>query len=193
MPDSPAAPHGTAAPGTPPGPARAPAPGGAPVLDRLNAAPRAELEALLRGVCTARAWVSAVAASRPWADGAALLAAGAAATAALTPDGLAEAVAGHARIGAPEEGGADSRREQAGVADADPALLAELRTAVAAYEERFGHAFLIRATGRTAAEMLAAARDRYANAPAAEWEHVRRELGGINVLRLERLLAGGAP
>ena len=43
-----------------------------------------------------------------------------------------------------------------------------------AYEERFGHVFLIFATGRTDTEMLAAARDRLANDDETERERGTR-------------------
>ncbi|MGA5700454.1 2-oxo-4-hydroxy-4-carboxy-5-ureidoimidazoline decarboxylase [Peterkaempfera bronchialis] len=148
---------------------------------------------MLREVCASRAWATAVAAARPWADRAALLAAGEAAVARLTAADLAEAMAGHARIGAPGGGGATARREQTGVMGADPALLAELRAANAAYEAKFGHVFLIRATGRTAAGMLAALRERYGNDAATETELIRAELRSINAVRLARLLDGTAP
>jgi len=140
-------------------------------------------------MCASRAWVAAMAAARPWDGRAGLLAANDAATAALTEADLAEAMAGHARIGRPKEGDAASQREQAGVRGADAALLAELAEANAAYEARFGHVFLICATGRGAAEMLAALRERCGNDPATEREVVREELRKINAIRLERWAA----
>jgi 2-oxo-4-hydroxy-4-carboxy-5-ureidoimidazoline decarboxylase len=56
-----------------------------------------------------------------------------------------------------------------------------------AYQERFGHVFLICATGLTAEEMRDALRARLGNAPDAEREIVRTELGKINRIRLTRL------
>ena len=46
------------------------------------------------------------------------------------------------------------------MAEADPTTLAELAAGNRAYEERFGHVFLICATGRSAPELLAALRER---------------------------------
>src|SRR4029453_5484204 len=54
-----------------------------------------------------------------------------------------------------------------------------------AEEERFGHVFLIRASGRTAPELLAALRQRLANDPDTEWGVVAEELREITRLRLE--------
>ncbi|WP_225446878.1 2-oxo-4-hydroxy-4-carboxy-5-ureidoimidazoline decarboxylase [Streptacidiphilus sp. PB12-B1b] len=157
-------------------------------LRGLNQLPDEELDSVLAEVCSSPAWTALVRATRPWADAGALHAANLAAMRRLGPDDLADAMAGHARIGAPRDGDAASRREQAGVHGADAALLAELRVANARYEEAFGHVFLICATGRTAASMLAALRERQGNDPAAEREIVRGELRKINDIRLDRLL-----
>ena len=56
----------------------------------------------------------------------------------------------------------------------------------AAYEERFGHVFLICATGMSAASMLGALRARLGHDPAAEREVVRDELVKIVGLRLAK-------
>jgi 2-oxo-4-hydroxy-4-carboxy-5-ureidoimidazoline decarboxylase len=61
-----------------------------------------------------------------------------------------------------------------------------------AYEERFGHVFLIRAAGRTAEEMLAALDERLRNDPQTERDVVRRELAQIVRLRLLRCVETGA-
>ncbi|MFB7471845.1 2-oxo-4-hydroxy-4-carboxy-5-ureidoimidazoline decarboxylase [Kitasatospora sp. NPDC056184] len=159
-------------------------------LDALAAAGGGELREILLGVCASPAWADAVAAARPWRDRGALLDANANAVAALSAADLRDAVAGHPPIGAPGEGGPASEREQAGVRGADGALLDELHRANAAYEAKFGHVFLVCATGRTAAGMLAALRERHPNDPATEAEIVRGELRKINDIRLTRLLNG---
>ncbi|MFE0464529.1 2-oxo-4-hydroxy-4-carboxy-5-ureidoimidazoline decarboxylase [Kitasatospora sp. NPDC058965] len=157
-------------------------------LGALAAAEAADLEQLLLEVCSSPSWAAAVAATRPWPDRASLLAANAAAMARLTVADLADAMAGHARIGKPKAGDATSEREQAGIQGVDQALLDDLDAANAAYEAKFGHVFLICATGRTAATMLAALRERYPNDAATEAEIVRGELRKINDIRLGRLL-----
>ena len=60
-----------------------------------------------------------------------------------------------------------------------------------AYEERFGHVYLVCATGRSGPELLAVLRSRLRNDPAYERTVVRDELGKINRLRLQRLLEEG--
>ena len=56
------------------------------------------------------------------------------------------------------------------------------------YEARFGHVFLISAAGRTAADVLAALRQRMENDPATELEVAAEEQRKITRLRLERML-----
>ncbi|MFJ2862193.1 2-oxo-4-hydroxy-4-carboxy-5-ureidoimidazoline decarboxylase [Kitasatospora sp. NPDC087314] len=157
-------------------------------LDALAAADAADLEAILLEVCSSPRWAAAVAQAKPWSDRESLLAANAAAMAGLTVADLHDAMAGHARIGRPKAGDATSEREQSGIHGADQALLDELHEANAAYEAKFGHVFLICATGRTAATMLAALRERHPNDAATEAEIVRGELRKINDIRLNRLL-----
>ena len=77
-----------------------------------------------------------------------------------------------------------SRQEQSGTRDAPAQVQAGLRTGNAAYEERFGHVFLICATGMSAASMLAALQARLGHDPAREREVVRDELMKIVRLRL---------
>ena len=62
----------------------------------------------------------------------------------------------------------------------------QLAAANTAYEQRFGHVFLICATGLSAETMLAALRSRLRNDPVAEREVVRGELVKIVRLRLAR-------
>jgi 2-oxo-4-hydroxy-4-carboxy-5-ureidoimidazoline decarboxylase len=164
-------------------------------LDPFNALSSADAERQLLTCCAAPAWARAVAGGRPYRSGAALCAASAAAFAELGWSDIAEALGAHPRIGQPPAGtGRDaawSRREQAGVADADSGIRAALAEANREYERRFGWVFLIFATGRTPADMLAAARDRLANDEATEREVVRAELAKITQLRLHRLLSEG--
>ena len=99
----------------------------------------------------------------------------------------------HPRIGERAAGdsaeAAWSRREQSAAAQtADEATSAALIEVNRAYEERFGHVFLIFASGRTQAEILAAARERLGNDEPAERAIVTDQLRRIALLRLERVL-----
>jgi 2-oxo-4-hydroxy-4-carboxy-5-ureidoimidazoline decarboxylase len=162
-----------------------------PLAD-FNALPPDEVERELLTCCASPRWARRMAAGRPYPDLQALKAAGGAALAALTWEDIAEALSAHPRIGQRIAGaGRDdawSRREQSGMDDADADVKAALLRANTDYERRFDHVFLIFATGKTPAEMLAAARQRLGNDEAAEREVVRAELDQIIRLRLERLV-----
>lgn len=97
-------------------------------------------------------------------------------------------MAGHPPIGRPRPGDPASAREQRGMAGAPDGLKAEMLELNLAYQEKFGHVFLICATGRTAEQMRDAVRERLGNAPEQEREIVRTELGKINRIRLARLV-----
>ncbi|MER5475989.1 2-oxo-4-hydroxy-4-carboxy-5-ureidoimidazoline decarboxylase [Streptomyces sp. NPDC002734] len=160
-------------------------------LALFNALDEAAARAALGEICAAPSWASYLVARRPYADAEALCAAGDAATAALTADGLAEAMAAHPPIGRPKPGDPVSAREQRGMAGADEALRSEMLELNLAYQERFGQVFLICATGLTAEEMRDAVQDRLGNTPERETEIVRGELGRINRIRLARLAEAG--
>jgi 2-oxo-4-hydroxy-4-carboxy-5-ureidoimidazoline decarboxylase len=156
---------------------------------RFDALPRADAEAELLACCASRRWAAAVAAGRPYGSAADLFAAAGAGVRALEWPDVEEALGAHPRIGdragGDGRGAAWSRGEQARVGDADRAALAEGN---AAYEDRFGHVFLICATGRGAAELLAELRARLGNDRATERAVVHGELIKITELRLRKLL-----
>jgi 2-oxo-4-hydroxy-4-carboxy-5-ureidoimidazoline decarboxylase len=158
-------------------------------FDQLDPARAA---AVLAPCCASRRWAGQLVAGRPHGDLAALTAASDAAVAGLQWTDLEEALAAHPRIGAALAGSgreaAWSAAEQQAATRAGAAERDELAAANAAYEARFGHVFLIRASGRSAAEMLAALRGRLGHDPAAEREVVCAELRGIVALRLARAL-----
>ncbi|WP_314174453.1 2-oxo-4-hydroxy-4-carboxy-5-ureidoimidazoline decarboxylase [Streptomyces winkii] len=159
----------------------------APGLTWLNSASQSDAGAALDEVCAARAWARRLLAGRPYADTAALLAASDAAMAELTAADLAEAMAGHPPIGRPRPGDPSSAREQRGMAGASGRLKEEMLELNLAYQEKFGHVFLICATGLSGEQMRDAARERIANSPETEREIVRTELTKINRIRLTAL------
>ncbi|QFZ73593.1 2-oxo-4-hydroxy-4-carboxy-5-ureidoimidazoline decarboxylase [Streptomyces fagopyri] len=160
-------------------------PGG---LARFNALEERTAHAALVEVCASAAWARGLLARRPYATPDALLAASDAVMAKLSAADLAEAMAGHPPIGRPEPGDPTSSREQRGMAGAPEELRARMLELNLAYQEKFGHVFLIRATGRTGEQMRDAVEERLGNAPEQEYEIVRAELTAINRIRLGRLL-----
>jgi 2-oxo-4-hydroxy-4-carboxy-5-ureidoimidazoline decarboxylase len=156
-------------------------------MEAVNALPAGRLEADLRACCAAPAWGAAILAERPFAGRAALLAVADAAARELSWADVLIALSAHPRIGERPPGdtreAAWSRREQS-AAGAGEALVEANR----AYEERFGHVFLIFASGRSQEEILAAARERLDNDEETERAVVKDELRKIALLRLERVL-----
>jgi 2-oxo-4-hydroxy-4-carboxy-5-ureidoimidazoline decarboxylase len=171
-------------PGSRPSPGENHAP---PGLARLNALPAGDAFGVLLGCCSAPGWARRVTGERPYASLDELLAAADAAWAARGPGELEAAMAGHPRIG--ERGlSARSRQEQSGVGSGAGTVQA-LRDANAAYEARFGHVFLICATGRGPDDILAELHRRMAHDPATELGVAAAEIGKINALRLRKLAA----
>jgi 2-oxo-4-hydroxy-4-carboxy-5-ureidoimidazoline decarboxylase len=141
---------------------------------------------LMRQCCASRRWISEVVSGRPYGSMRRLTSASADVIADLSWSDLAEALAAHPRIGDRAAGGDQesrwSRQEQAGAADSSVAEA--LYEGNVAYEKRFGHVFLICATGRSAPDMLAALHQRLGNPTEVEREVVREELREIVRLRL---------
>ena len=156
-------------------------------LKGFNDLPDDRAEKALLACCASPAWAGQVGAGRPYLDADQLLSAADDALARLSEDDLDDALAGHPRIGE-RPGTGWSSREQAGMADADAEMQRRLAAGNRAYEDRFGHVYLVCATGRSAAELLAVLEDRLGNDPRAERAIVRAELGKINRIRLQKLL-----
>ena len=137
--------------------------------------------------CGSRAWASGLRERRPFATFEDLLRGSDVVWAGLPVEDRLEAFAAHPRIG--ERGGsAWSASEQAGATSAREDVLRELEEGSRAYEERFGHVFLINATGKTADEMLEALRRRMANDPETELAEASEQQRQIARLRLEKLV-----
>jgi len=160
-------------------------------FDDLPAAPAAEL---LRPCCGASRWVREMVARRPFGTLGELLAASDEVWWSLDPDDWREAFAHHPRIGeraaAVEQdarGAAWSAGEQSAVGDASHDVRAELAEANRAYEARFGHIYIVCATGKSAEEMLAIARARLDHDAETELRVAAEEQRKITRLRLEKL------
>jgi len=157
----------------------------------LNALSTEEARAALTRCCGSARWVSGMLARRPWASAAALYADAEAAWAGLGRDDFLEAFALHPRIGARAEQTEDAwaRQEQARVGDADGDTRQSLADANERYLRRFGYIFIVCASGKSAAEMLALLEARLGNAPERELELAAGEQARITRLRLEKLAA----
>ena len=103
------------------------------------------------------------------------------------PEDYQEAFSHHPRIGAQVTG--KEAAEQAGAQSASSSTKAELADVNRAYEEKFGHIYIVCATGKSAEEMLSIARARLHNAPDAELKTAAEEQRKIMQLRLRKLLS----
>ncbi|MFC4944094.1 2-oxo-4-hydroxy-4-carboxy-5-ureidoimidazoline decarboxylase [Pseudonocardia sp. GCM10023141] len=149
-------------------------------LETFDALPVAAALGELQSCCNAPRWAAVVAAGRPYGSVEALLAA---ADDALTDEDLDPAMAAHPRIGDRTATGR-SQREQSAVAAAADAVLDALAAGNREYEARFGHVYLVCASGRSAADLLATLRSRLDNDPATERKVALGELAAINRIRL---------
>jgi OHCU decarboxylase len=155
----------------------------------LNGLAPADAHQALAECCAAERWITQMERSRPFATPEAALAHAEATFDTLTREDWLEAFAAHSRIGAPRAGDARGAAEQAGAAAASADEVAALLTGNERYEARFGHVFLIRASGLDAAEMLAALRERLGNPPERELAIAAGQQREITRLRLRALLA----
>lgn len=157
-------------------------------LDAFNTMSAEQATERLTLVLDLPGWVEAVVDARPFASVDAAVS-----TAAAVPwadDDLRAALAGRPRLGGPiASTNTFSPVEQAG-ALADARRRDDLAALGAAYEERFGMIFFIRAAGRSAEEVLGELRRRLENDAAAEIVEVDRELREVTLLRMREMLCG---
>ena len=165
-------------------------------LARLNALPPGQAEADLLTCCGSREWAWRMAAMRPFRTEPILLDAADEVWWSLDREDWLEAFRSHPRIGetraqagqtAREQGW--SRGEQAGMSSAEEATRRALADGNRAYEERFGHIYLVCATGKTADELLAILQARLHNPLEREIIVAAEEQAKIIRLRLTKLLA----
>ncbi|MCX4818897.1 2-oxo-4-hydroxy-4-carboxy-5-ureidoimidazoline decarboxylase [Streptomyces sp. NBC_01142] len=152
---------------------------GAPGLAHFNTAPDDFAEAVLLACCGSRRWAQRMGAHRPYPDLDALLAASDEAGYDLSPADLSEALADESSSGL--HPGAPQAAQTA------------LSAAHAAYESRFGHAFVICLDGYRPEEyldqVLAGIRTRLAHEPDEERAVSAEELRGLARSRLAHVVA----
>lgn len=150
---------------------------------------------VLRRCCGSSRWVEDMLAARPFRTDEAVLAAAERAWSDAGPDDIREALAHHPEIGADLDAlrrrfasTADwSAGEQGGMREADDATIVALRDGNLSYRERFGHTFVVCATGKRADEMLALLQARIGNDADTELRIAAGEQAKITRLRLAKL------
>lgn len=153
----------------------------------LNAQTSERFEEAVSRCCASRAWAKGLREARPFATFEALLATSDEVWARMSADERMEAFAAHPRIGE-RTGQVWARGEQAGTEGASDDLLRSFEAGNREYEQRFGHVFLINATGKNADEMLEALRDRLRNDLKSELAEAAEQQRQITRLRLGKLV-----
>ncbi len=166
------------------------------IAQHLSSLPRPQATAALLRCCGASHWVEGMLASSPFENDESLHRKAESLWASLTPKDWLEAFAQHPRIGERVARAADSSatqswstQEQSGVSDSDEAARRALQRGNEQYQQRFGHVFLICATGKNSEEILTALEIRLAHEPTQELAIAAAEQAKITRLRLEKLPA----
>jgi 2-oxo-4-hydroxy-4-carboxy-5-ureidoimidazoline decarboxylase len=162
-------------------------------LDDFNDEPADQAVQALRACNAAPRFAAELVAGRPYPDADALVTRAEEVARALPWEEVSVALAAHPRIGDRVDGESaeaeSSRREQSSMSQADDDTRTALLDGNRAYEERFGHVFLIRASGRSPDEMLAELRRRLDNDDEAERAEATEQLAQITALRVRGLVS----
>jgi 2-oxo-4-hydroxy-4-carboxy-5-ureidoimidazoline decarboxylase len=158
-------------------------------LAAFNAAPPEVAEQGLLECCASGSFAKAITDGRPYPGPTALQTAVDTAFMALSWDDIREGIDAHPRIGDRVRAGGQSAAEQSGAASASDGVRQALAEGNLAYERRFGHVFLICASGLSGQEMLDQLRARLDHETDTERAVVRQELLKITRLRLTKLLS----
>jgi OHCU decarboxylase len=166
-----------------------------PALARWNALPDMEAAEEIVPCCGSQRWAHEMVRLRPFGSVAQLVEASDRVWRGLGAEDWDEAFRSHPRIGerkapaaATKRSAAWSRQEQDGVHVQDATVLAELARRNMEYEARFGRVFLVCATGKTAAEMLAILTRRLGNDAESELREAAEQQRQITQLRLRKWL-----
>lgn len=155
--------------------------------------PEAELREGLAVCLHVPRWVDDVAGRAPYSSLAELEEIARAAATPLSPEEVDQALSTHPRIGEKASGESASAKlsktEQSSSAASDPALDQALADGNRAYEETFGRIFLIRAAGRSRAQILAELNRRLTLDPDTELTVVGEELRDIALLRIPQVFS----
>ncbi|HEU4767454.1 MAG TPA: 2-oxo-4-hydroxy-4-carboxy-5-ureidoimidazoline decarboxylase [Pyrinomonadaceae bacterium] len=164
-------------------------------LKWLNEFPADDAVAEFAKCCGAKRWAEAMTERRPYASVEELTRVAADIWSSLSHEDWLEAFRSHPKIGekkATEAVSAQAQhwsgQEQSGVRDANRDTIDSLAQLNREYEQKFGFIFIVCATGKSAAEMLAMLRERLQNDAATELPIAAAEQAKITELRLKKLI-----
>ena len=163
-------------------------------LERLNSLPSAEAAAEFLKCCGSKNWARQMVSARPFSDVDQVSETATRIWWSLDELDWLEAFHSHPKIGEKKAAATTSveaqkwsAEEQAGVEVSGAGVLNSLAELNRAYEEKFGFIFIVCATGKSSAEMLALLRERIENPPDAELQNAAAEQARITELRLRKL------
>jgi OHCU decarboxylase len=166
-----------------------------PGVKRLNSLPATEAEAEFAKCCGSTNWARRMVAERPFANSNHLVTLAERIWWSLEPDDWLEAFASHPKIGERQAARATAAeaqkwaaQEQADALDAPDEIAHSLAELNRRYEMKFGYIFIVCATGKSSAEMLAILRKRLDNDAETELRTAAREQSRITKLRLGKLI-----
>jgi len=161
-------------------------------LAAFNDLPASDMAQALLGCCQCHGWVQRVISQRPFSDVSVLQSAATQAWAQATEAEILEAFQGHPQIGDLQALRNKYQRtataEQGQVAGADELVLLALQARNEDYRQKFGFIFIICATGKSAAQMLALLLQRLPNTRHMELVNGAQEQLKITLLRLNKLI-----
>ncbi len=162
------------------------------IIDALNGDAKIAREHLMR-CCGSTRWVEAMLNQRPFRNEQHVYNCAALCWRQLGRKDWLEAFSHHPRIGDLRGTHGTHRAwaegEQAGATRAEQSVRTALAEANREYEKKFGHVFLICATGKSGEEMLGLLRNRLCNNPETELAIAAAEQEKITRIRLEKLLS----
>jgi len=166
------------------------------VLARWNQLSPEEASNSILPCCGSSAWAEAMARRRPILDETSLLTASDEIWGSLTTSDWMEAFRSHPRIGESKGGTtalrqvAWSKEEQQNVTTAGQEAKAALARANREYEQRFGHIFIVCATGKSPTEILQILERRMRNDKETELREAAEQQRQITNIRLKKWLKG---
>ncbi|HYL68106.1 MAG TPA: allantoicase [Candidatus Limnocylindria bacterium] len=164
-------------------------------IERFNRLSATRARKSLFDCCSSMKWAEQMSAQRPFSNAAALLEASDKIWAALGRREWLTAFRHHPAIGAKranrkqtETARRWSAGEQSMAQQSSPDTLAALTVANRAYHSKFGHVFIICASGKSSEQILKNLQERMSNEPEVELRNAAEEQRKITRLRLEKLL-----
>lgn len=161
-----------------------------PILTEFNSLAEAEALALVEYWCAAKSWAADVVGQRPYPDMDTLCAYAEEKWLETDEPSKLEAFAAHPLIGDVEllrkKYAETARAEQGQVMQADETVLQKLADLNVEYRDKFGFIFIVCASGKSAAEMLALLEARLPNTRDQELHNAAVEQAQIMLLRLRQ-------